>query len=97
MNNASENFILNEEDMRNIKSILENNGNTLEKMVDDYYRLLTQIRYFAVLEGKTAGKLNELIKNTRILNDHIQTLSVRYGKICDSLVQEVDQRDRYLY
>lgn len=97
MQGTSENFILNEEDMAQIRQTLENNGRTLERMVDSYNLLLVRIRMSALLEGKTAEKLNDLIERAKILNSHIENLSKRYGRLCDSLVQEVDQRDRYLY
>lgn len=97
MNSASENFVLNEENMVEIKSVLLRNGRTLEKMVDDYNRLLAQIRFSAVLEGKTAKNLDSLITNAKVLNNHIQSLTTRYAALCDSLVDEVDRRDRYLY
>ncbi len=97
MQNTSENFILDESDMTVVKLVIARNGRTLEKMVDEYKRILSQIRFSAILEGKVADSLNDFIAQANVLDNHIQTLSERYGKICDGLVEEVDRRDRYLY
>lgn len=90
-------LIVDDENMRNTGNYFKEFSSTLQLSLDDYTNILNEIKNDAVISGDISEKLDAFIACAKMLDASISELGIEIKNSIDKFLEEIDEKDQYLY
>ena len=91
-------LIVSDEEFTSYKEAVAALAEIAENRLQDYLAIMRNVRKTAVLEGLVGQRLDEYISTTQaVLGQTVPVLSMTIGNEITSFLQEIDEKDEYLY
>lgn len=90
-------LIVDDENLREIGNYFQEISKTLETYLDDYTNILNEIKTEAVMSGAISEALDTFIIHAKNLDSSISELDIEIKNSIDKFLEEIDEKDQYLY
>lgn len=90
-------LIVDDENLREIGNYFQEFSKTLESSLDDYTNILKEIKTEAVMSGTISEALDTFIMCAKMLDSSISGLGIEIKNSVDRYLEEIDEKDQYLY
>lgn len=90
-------LIVYDESINNTGDYIKNLSSKLQEGIDNYINIVTEIKTNAVKSGDVSDKLDIFIQYVNQLNSMISSVGDEISMDMVTFLEEIDQKDEYLY
>ena len=91
------NLVIYDEYITGVGSNCVRRGSVMEAALKQYINILGQIRQEAIVGGEIAAALSQFINCAKLLQGEIETISDNMDRICDCMIERIDEEDQFLF
>lgn len=97
MGNTSTELKFDDEYIKEQAKLIGEWANDLQVGIDEYARIMGEIKSNAITSGETANALGEFIEDVEYLKEIVKEMGEETKGMCLSFITEVDEADAHLY
>ena len=94
---ASNELIVDDEYCKAMGKYFVNQGEQLEKQINDYILILQDVKSKAIISGEVSDALSAYIEYVKRLNKKISNISTSTKSDIDNFLARIDSEDKYLF
>lgn len=90
-------LIVDDENLEEIGNYFKEFSSKLQLYLDEYTNILGEIKAEAIISGDISNTLDAFIMCAKALNSSISDLGIEIKNSVDRYLEEIDEKDQYLY